>query len=53
MTSDEIEYVDYDTGKSRLKEVLAYFRKETNATALGDSVESTISKIERQIDRPN
>ena len=53
MTSDEIEYVDYDSGKSRLKEVLAYFRKETNATALGDSVESTISKIERQIDRPN
>jgi hypothetical protein len=32
--SDEIEYVDYDTAKSRMEEVLAFFKEETRDTSV-------------------
>jgi hypothetical protein len=36
--SDDIEYVDYESGKSRLKDVLAYFKGEVNNTSFSDSI---------------
>ena len=53
LLADEVEYVDYDSGKSRLQEVLAYFREETRDTTLGDSLNAKIKKIENQINRKN
>jgi hypothetical protein len=32
--SDEVEYVDYESAKARLEEVLAYFKSETVDTTL-------------------
>ena len=51
-TSDEIEYVDYNSAKSRLQEVLSFFRWEAIKTTLVDSIWWDISKIENQIDKP-
>jgi hypothetical protein len=45
--------VDYEDGKNRLKDVLAYFRHEVTNTSLEDSVVSSINKIENQINRHN
>ena len=53
IVSDEIEYVDYEDGKNRLRDVLAYFKHEVTNTSLEDSVSSSISKIENQINRHN
>ena len=53
ITSSEIEYVDYDSAKSRLQDVLAYFRTEANNTSFKDSMNSSITKIENWIDSPN
>ena len=53
LVSDEIEYTDYDTAKSRLKEVLSYFKNETKDTTMADSVNYSIAKIEKQIDKKN
>ena len=49
VTSDEIEYVDYGSAKSRLEEVLAYFRTEANNTSFKDTINSSISKIENDV----
>jgi len=51
--SDEIEYTDYDTGKKRLQDVLAYFKQETKSTTQANAVNSSIDKIERQILKTN
>ena len=53
LTSDEIEYVDYDAGKSRFKEVLAYFKSEVAGTTLSDEFDKSFKKIENQIETPN
>ena len=53
LESDDIEYVDYDSAKARLKEVLAYFLQETKNTTMWDRVKSSISSIENQIDKVN
>ena len=53
LTSDEVEYVDYNEAKDRLKEVLTYFKYESADTTLKDTVSSSIDKIENQIDKPN
>jgi hypothetical protein len=45
--------VDYEDGKNRLRDVLAYFKHEVTNTSLEDSVSSSISKIENQINRHN
>jgi hypothetical protein len=51
--SDEIEYVDYDSAKARFEEVLAYFKKETKDTTMWDDINSSVDKIEKQINRKN
>jgi hypothetical protein len=51
--SDEIEYTDYETGKKRLQDVLAYFKQETRATTQANAVNSSIDKIEKQISKTN
>ena len=53
LTSDEIRYVDYDTAKNRLNEVLAYFKSELNNTTLADSIGWDINKIENEINKPS
>ena len=53
LESDDIEYVDYDSAKARLKEVLAYFLQETRNTTMWDRVKSSISSIENQINKVN
>ena len=53
LLSDEIEYVDYDSAKSRLHEVLAYFRTAANETSFKDNFNSSITKIENWIDTPS
>ena len=53
LVSDDIEYVDYDSAKSRLEEVLAYFRQETKDTTMRDSVNSSINSIENNINKTN
>ena len=53
LESDDIEYVDYESAKSRLKDVLAYFRQETKDTTMWDTVKSWINSIENQINKVN
>jgi hypothetical protein len=53
IVSDDVEYVDYELWRDRLREVLAYFRQEVTNTSLEDSVNSSISKIEHQVNRHN
>jgi len=53
ITSDNIEYVDYESGKGRLKDVLAYFKQEVNSTSFNDSIGWSLNNIENQIDRHN
>ena len=53
LLSDEVEYVDYESAKARLEEVLAYFKSETVDTTLWDVVNSSVNKIENQINKPN
>ena len=53
LLSDEIEYVDYDSAKARFEEVLAYFKKETKDTTMWDDINSSVDKIEKQINRKN
>jgi hypothetical protein len=51
--ADEVEYVDYDSAKSRLQEVLAYFREEVRDTTFSDSLDAKFKKMENQINRKN
>ena len=53
LSSDDIEYVDYESAKSRLQEVLTYFRNETVDTVMWESVNSSINSIEKQIGKTN
>ena len=53
VVSDDVEYVDYEEGRNRLREVLAYFRQEVTNTSLEDSVNSSITKIEHQVNKQN
>ncbi len=53
IVSDDVEYVDYESWRNRLRDVLAYFRQEVTNTSLEDSVNSSITKIEHQINRHN
>ena len=53
LLSDDIEYVNYEEAKQRLEDVLAYFVKETKDTVFWDSIKSSISKIENQINKEN
>ena len=53
LTSDEIKYVDYDSAKKRLDEVLAYFKSELNNTTFADSIGWDVVKIENDINKPN
>ena len=49
LTTDEVEYVDYESAKNRLEEVLAFFRAEWANTNKKDRLNSSISKIEDEI----
>jgi hypothetical protein len=51
--SNDVEYVDYDSAKSRLEEVLAYFKQETKDTTMSDSVNSSVNSIENNINKTN
>jgi hypothetical protein len=51
--SSDVEYVDYDSAKSRLEEVLAYFKQETKDTTMSDSVNSSVISIENNINKTN
>ena len=53
LLADEVEYVDYDSAKSRLQEVLAYFREEVRDTTFSDSLNAKFKKMENQINRKN
>ena len=53
LTTDEIEYVDYESAKNRLEDVLAFFKQETLNTSLSDTVGKSIDKMENQIRRDN
>ena len=53
LLSDEIEYVDYDSAKSRLEDVLVYFNKETKDTTMWDTIQSSINSIRNQINKTN
>jgi hypothetical protein len=53
LLSDEIEYVDYDSAKSRLEDVLAYFNKETSDTTMWETIHSSIKSIRNQINKTN
>jgi len=52
-TSDDIDYVDYVNAKGRLKEVLSYFKKNTDNSRFEDTFNSSIKKIENQINTPS
>jgi hypothetical protein len=51
--SNDVEYVDYDSAKSRLEEVLAYLKQETKDTTMSDSVNSSVNSIENNINKTN
>ena len=53
LTSDEIEYTDYNTAKSRLEDVLAYIRNTASDTNFSDSLDLSINKIENEISKVN
>ena len=53
LASNDIEYVDYASAKSRLQEVLTYFRNETVDTSMGEFINSSINSIEHQINKTN
>ncbi len=53
LLSDEIEYVDYDSAKSRLEDVLVYFNKEMKDTTMWDTIQSSITNIKNQINKEN
>ena len=53
LTSDEINYVDYDRAKNRLNEVLTYFKWEAKNTTFADSLGWDITKIENEISKPS
>ena len=53
LESDGVEYVDYNSAKSRLKDVLAYFVQETKNTTMWNSVKLSVSSIENQIEKAN
>ncbi len=53
LLSDEIEYVDYDSAKSRLEDVLVYFDNETKNTTMWETIQSSISSIRKQINKTN
>ena len=53
LTTDEIKYVDYDSAKNRLNDVLAYFKNELNKTTFTDSIGWNISKIENEVNKPS
>ncbi len=53
LMSEEIEYTDYDTAKSRLEDVLAYFKKVVSDTTFSDSLNPSIDKIKNQISKEN
>lgn len=53
LTSDEVEYADYHLAKERLQEVLTYFKFVANDTSLTDRINSSIKKIENQMNTPS
>lgn len=53
LSSDQIEYVDYNSAKSRLEEVLAYFSSVVSDTTFSEKINSSINKIENQINIPS
>lgn len=48
LTSDKIEYVNYEDAKDRLQNVLTYFRQQAVNTTFTDRLNSSITKIENQ-----
>lgn len=53
LASDEIEYTDYDTAKSRLEDVLTYFKAVVGETTFKDSLNPSIDKVKNQISKEN
>lgn len=53
LLSDEIEYVDYNSAKSRLEDVLVYFNNETKDTTMWETIQTSIKSIKNQIDKTN
>ena len=53
LTSDEIKYVDYDSARNRLNDVLAYFKNEINKTTFSDSLGWDVTKIENEVNKPS
>ncbi len=53
LLSDEIEYVGYDSAKSRLEDVLAYFNNETKNTTMWETIQTSITNIRKQINKTN